>query len=216
MGQPAARVGDMHVCPFWDGPKPHVGGPVLPAGVPTVLIGGMPAAVSGNMCTCAGAPDIIAKGSATVFIGGMPAARMGDMTAHGGSIVVGCFTVLIGDAGSGGSSGGGGAGANTTGKIPAGVGAEQAKKIANSDALKEAAQKGKDKAAKTNKDDFKAKFSLVDETQKAMNGVKYEITTSDGKVHDGKTNSSGETENLSGYTDADCKVRFFNGIVSRF
>lgn len=93
---PAARVGDMHVCPMFDGPKPHVGGPVLPPGAPTVLIGGLPAAVAGGMCTCVGPPDTIAMGSTTVLIGGQPAARMGDPTAHGGSIVLGCFTVLIG------------------------------------------------------------------------------------------------------------------------
>ncbi|HEU4323211.1 MAG TPA: PAAR domain-containing protein [Roseiflexaceae bacterium] len=94
---PAARVGDMHTCPMSDGPKPHVGGPILPAGaVPTVLIGGVPAAVVGTMATCVGPPDTIAKGSATVLIGGMPAARLGDQTAHGGVIVVGLPTVMIG------------------------------------------------------------------------------------------------------------------------
>lgn len=96
MGQPAARVGDMHVCPMVTGLVPHVGGPVLPPGTPTVFIGGMPAAGAGDMCTCTGPPDVIAKGSATVLIGGKPVARMGDTTAHGGSIVVGCPTVLIG------------------------------------------------------------------------------------------------------------------------
>ena len=45
---PAARVGDMHTCPMSDGPKPHVGGPILPPGAPTVLIGGMPAARVGE------------------------------------------------------------------------------------------------------------------------------------------------------------------------
>lgn len=93
---PAARVGDMHICPMFDGPKPHVGGPIIPPGCPTVFIGGMPAARVGDMATCTGPPDMIAKGSATVMIGGMPAARMGDMTAHGGSITLGCPTVLIG------------------------------------------------------------------------------------------------------------------------
>ena len=92
----AARVGDMHVCPMVTGTVPHVGGPVLPPGEPTVMIGGMPAARVGDMCTCTGPPDVIAVGSATVLIGGMPAARMGDSTAHGGSIVLGCPTVLIG------------------------------------------------------------------------------------------------------------------------
>ena len=85
----AARVGDMHVCPMVTGTVPHVGGPVLPVGEPTVLIGGMPAARVGDMCLCVGPPDSIVMGSATVLIGGMPAARMGDSTAHGGSIVLG-------------------------------------------------------------------------------------------------------------------------------
>jgi uncharacterized Zn-binding protein involved in type VI secretion len=93
---PAARVGDMHTCPLSDGPKPHVGGPIMPPGVPTVLIGGLPAAVVGGMATCAGLPDTIIKGSATVMIGGMPAARMGDQTAHGGVIVAGFPQVDIG------------------------------------------------------------------------------------------------------------------------
>ena len=93
----AARITDMHVCPMVSpGPVPHVGGPILPAGEPTVLIGGMPAARVGDMATCVGPPDTIVLGSATVTIGGMPAARMGDLTAHGGTIIAGCPTVLIG------------------------------------------------------------------------------------------------------------------------
>jgi uncharacterized Zn-binding protein involved in type VI secretion len=97
MSKPAARVGDMHVCPLITPPAvPHVGGPVLPAGCPLVLIGGMPAARATDMCTCVGPPDVIALGSFTVLIGSLPAARMGDMTAHGGSIVMGLPTVLIG------------------------------------------------------------------------------------------------------------------------
>ncbi len=78
------------------GTVPHVGGPVIGPGVATVLIGGMPAAVVGDMCVCTGPPDSIAMGSGTVLIGGVPAARMGDSTAHGGSIVIGAPTVLIG------------------------------------------------------------------------------------------------------------------------
>jgi uncharacterized Zn-binding protein involved in type VI secretion len=96
MGQPAARVTDMHVCPMSTGPVPHVGGPISGPGVPTVLIGGMPAAVIGDMAVCVGPPDTIAGGSATVLIGGKPAARLGDSCAHGGAIVVGLPTVLIG------------------------------------------------------------------------------------------------------------------------
>jgi uncharacterized Zn-binding protein involved in type VI secretion len=78
------------------GVVPHVGGPILPVGVPTVLIGSMPAAVVGTMCTCVGPPDVIVMGSTSVLIGGRPAARVGDTTAHGGTIVSGFPTVLIG------------------------------------------------------------------------------------------------------------------------
>jgi len=77
-------------------PIPHVGGPVSGPGCPTVLIGNLPAARVGDMLVCVGPPDSIAMGSATVMIGGMPAARMGDTTAHGGSIVLGLPTVMIG------------------------------------------------------------------------------------------------------------------------
>lgn len=86
----------MHVCPMVTGTVPHVGGPALPPGSPTVLIGGMPALRVGDMLTCSGPPDSVVKGSATVLVGGVPAARLGDSTAHGGSIVAGCFTVMIG------------------------------------------------------------------------------------------------------------------------
>ena len=95
MGAPAARIGDFHVCPMVTGIVPHVGGPVA-IGSGTVLIAGMPAATVGDMCTCVGPPDTIIAGSSTVMIGGMPAARMGDSTAHGGTIVMGSPTVLIG------------------------------------------------------------------------------------------------------------------------
>ena len=97
MGKPAARISDMHICPMVTGMTPHVGGPVSGPSAPTVLIGGMPAAVMGDMCVCVGPPDTIIMGSTGVFIGGKPAARLGDPTAHGGRIVVGCPTVLIGE-----------------------------------------------------------------------------------------------------------------------
>jgi|TARA_B100001057_G_scaffold456244_1_gene503468 uncharacterized Zn-binding protein involved in type VI secretion len=96
----AARVTDMHQCPMTTpaGPVqiPHVGGPILPGGPPTVLIANLPAATVGCSCVCVGPPDSIVKGSSTVMIGGKPAARMGDKTAHGGTIVAGCPTVQIG------------------------------------------------------------------------------------------------------------------------
>lgn len=97
---PAARIGDMHVCPMVDGVKPHVGGPIS-VGCPTVLIGFMPAARVGDMAVCVGPPDAIALGSMTVVIGGQPAARLGDLTLHGGMVTVGCPAVVIGDAAAG-------------------------------------------------------------------------------------------------------------------
>jgi len=96
MGLPAARIGDPHVCPMFTGPVPHVGGPILPPGCPTVLIGGLPAARVGSMCVCVGPPDSIVMGSFKVLIGGMPAARLTSTTAHGGMVALGCPNVLVG------------------------------------------------------------------------------------------------------------------------
>jgi uncharacterized Zn-binding protein involved in type VI secretion len=96
---PAARLTDFHECPMVTPglpPIPHVGGPIIGVGEPTVLIAGLPAARVGDMLVCVGPPDSIIKGSATVMIGGLPAARIGDTTAHGGSIVLGAFNVMIG------------------------------------------------------------------------------------------------------------------------
>ncbi len=93
---PAARVTDPHVCPMAEGPKPHVGGPILPMGEPTVRIGYLPAARVGDKATCVGPIDTISRGESSVIIGGKDAARMFDSTTHGGKIVKGCFTVIIG------------------------------------------------------------------------------------------------------------------------
>ena len=98
----------MHTCPMQTPgtpPVPHVGGPILPPGEMTVMIGGLPAARVGDMCTCVGPPDAIVKGSMTVMVGGKPAARMGDSTAHGGLVVGGFPKVMIGDQGSGAGGG---------------------------------------------------------------------------------------------------------------
>ena len=103
--KPAARIGDMHLCPMvtpGTPPIPHVGGPIVGPGCPTVLICNMPAATMGDMCTCVGPPDTIILGSTGVFIGGKMAARMGDMCAHGGMITMGAPTVLIGEMSPGG------------------------------------------------------------------------------------------------------------------
>lgn len=96
---PAARLTDFHVCPMVTPgpvPIPHVGGPIIEPGEPSVLIGGLPAAKLGDTCMCVGPPDSIVKGSATVMIGGVPAARLGDQTAHGGAIMLGALNVMIG------------------------------------------------------------------------------------------------------------------------
>jgi len=92
---PAARISDMHVCPMVTGVVPHVGGPIV-KGEPTVQIGFLPAARVSDQLVCVGPPDMIAMGSGTVLIGFMPAARVGDQTVHGGMIVKGEPTVMIG------------------------------------------------------------------------------------------------------------------------
>ena len=92
----AARIADLHTCPMITVLVPHVGGPILPPGAPTVLIGGLAAARVTDLAFCVGPPDVIVKGSATVMIGKLPAARIGDTTAHGGVIAQGCPTVSIG------------------------------------------------------------------------------------------------------------------------
>lgn len=117
MGFPAARIGDMHICPLVNpGPVPHVGGPIS-SGAPTVITMGMPQARVSDMAVCVGPPDMIAMGLVTVFVCSMPAARLSDMTAHGGTIVTGAPTVLIGDApgSAGGGAGGAGGGMNGPG-----------------------------------------------------------------------------------------------------
>jgi uncharacterized Zn-binding protein involved in type VI secretion len=96
MGMPAARATDMHVCPMVTVVVPHVGGPIIPPCAVTVLIGSLPAARVTDMAVCVGPIDVIALGSFTVLICGLPAARLGDMTVHGGVIVTGLPTVLVG------------------------------------------------------------------------------------------------------------------------
>lgn len=96
MGKPAARITDMHTCPMVTGTVPHVGGPIVTPGGATVIIGGMISATVGSVCVCVGPPDSVSTGSGTVMITGKPAARMGDSSAHGGKIVSGYPTVLIG------------------------------------------------------------------------------------------------------------------------
>ncbi|HEX9513136.1 MAG TPA: PAAR domain-containing protein [Puia sp.] len=218
MGKPAARIGDMHVCPMVTPglpPIPHVGGPVTGPGCPTVLIGGMPAAVLGDMCVCVGPPDTIVLGSAGVMIGGKPAARMGDQCAHGGAIILGCPTVLIGEASPGAAGAGGAGSVGAAGKTAGAAMKNQLKaavlkNVLNQQALTEAAAAGDGLAPRTEKKDLKAQFTLIDEAEKPVKDVDYEIETTDGQKYKGKTDSSGKTANISGVTPADCRVTFFN------
>jgi uncharacterized Zn-binding protein involved in type VI secretion len=142
MGKPAARLTDMHVCPMFDGPKPHVGGPVMGPGAPNVLVGGLPAARMGDMCTCVGPPDTIILGSTGVLIGGKPAARMGDQCAHGGAIVLGCPTVLIGETSGGGGGGFAGMPVNVLLDVMKSMPPVLQAKMAQVVAMKKAAEKG--------------------------------------------------------------------------
>jgi uncharacterized Zn-binding protein involved in type VI secretion len=107
MFAPVARLTDMHLCPMQTPavvPIPHVGGPVVGPGAMTVMAGGIPVAVQGDMAICVGPPDVLTMGSATVLAMGRPVVRVGDTTAHGGSVIVGLPTVMVGDSGGAGSS----------------------------------------------------------------------------------------------------------------
>ena len=221
MGKPAARLTDMHVCPMVTPglpPIPHVGGPIIGPGCPTVLIGGMPAAVMGDMCVCVGPPDSIVLGSTGVMIGGKPAARMGDQCAHGGTIVLGCPTVLIGEVSSAsGGPGGAGAAGEAGNAVKSGKSAVKdqlkasvLKNVLNKEALTAAAAAGDGLAPRTDQKDLKAQFTLIDEAEHPVKDVDYEIETTDGQKHKGKTDSSGKTATITGVTPADCRVTFFN------
>lgn len=137
MGQPAARFTDMHVCPMVTGVVPHVGGPIIPPCAITVLTGFLPQARVGDMAICVGPLDSIAKGSATVIVSGMPAARMGDLMMHGGTIVKGEPTVLIGD-----SVGSGGGGGSEMRMAKSGPGGQANDPTAQSKAMIKAAKEG--------------------------------------------------------------------------
>jgi uncharacterized Zn-binding protein involved in type VI secretion len=221
MGKPAARLTDMHVCPMvtpGTPPIPHVGGPVVGPGTPTVLIGGMPAAVMGDMCVCTGPPDSIILGSTGVMIGGKPAARMGDSTAHGGTITLGCPTVLIGEVSPGGPV------TNAPPQVMMelfdNVANQEARKAAikesaafataasRIDALQKGAIEGAETVHKHNEEDCKVQYKVTSKEGNPAKDVKYEIQTNDGKVVKGKTGADGMTQQLSGYTEGMCTLSF--------
>lgn len=210
MGQPAARLTDMHVCPMVTPglpPIPHVGGPIIGPGCPTVLIGGMPAAVMGDMCTCVGPPDTIILGSTGVFFGGKPAARMGDSCAHGGTIVLGCPTVMIGEIQSGSAPPG-----STN---LASLDEEVKESITAVVKMQQAAITGQNQVAPFEKpkdppviiEKSKLAFKIFDTDKNPKAGIKYEITLPDGSLRSGKTDANGEVH-IEGIKPGECKVSF--------
>ena len=238
MGKPAARLTDMHVCPMVTPglpPIPHVGGPIVGPGCPTVLIGGMPAAVMGDMCTCVGPPDTIILGSVGVLIGGKPAARMGDSCAHGGTIILGCPTVLIGEISpvpnppsppdvsvpdvavpapkveapkASGKEAMEAVSAEPAVGEAANSSAAFATKLARVTALVEGAEEGEETVHKHNEEDCKVQYKVCGKDGNPAKDLSYEIHTSDGKVFSGKTDSEGMTQKVSGYTKGMCRISF--------
>lgn len=232
MGKPAARVGDMHVCPMatpGTPPIPHVGGPLLPPGAPTVLIGGMPAAVMGGMATCVGPPDSVVLGSTGVFFTGMPAARMGDTCAHGGTIVMGLPTVLIGEM-SPGSPQMAMAGPAVLAGAPVGTsqGASESAS-AQTQAMHSAAQVGapfcemcgekeepppqpQTQASQAPKSAW-LEIAVVDKAGKPMSAEPYRLELPDGSIKEGVLDGGGKLR-LEGIDPGKCKIEF-PGLTSK-
>jgi len=202
VSKPAARITDPHVCPMVSGVVPHVGGPVLPPGEVQVLIAGLPAARVGDMAFCAGGPDVIAMGSFTVLIGGRPAARMGDQTAHGGTIVSGCPTVLIGDSGGGAGSP---AGATMAGARASGAA------FTRTDCAAEAAQSSSGAALAVPADDPTKtswiELELVDDAGRPVPHLRYRVIPPDGKPREGFLDERGFAR-LGGLDPGSCRIYF--------
>lgn len=206
MSFPAARVTDMHVCPMVTGVVPHVGGPILPPGVPTVLIAGLPAATVSSMAVCAGPPDLIVKGSPTVLIASRPAARMTDSCAHGGMIVAGCPTVLIGDQGS----------SNTD---PARVGQALTMQAAKGAALPftklkcdevgafAAGVESEPSTTESRRINTWIEIELVDEDGLPIAGERYRVTAPDGEQFEGTVDGNGRAK-VWGVEPGTCKISF--------
>jgi uncharacterized Zn-binding protein involved in type VI secretion len=205
MGKPAARISDMHTCPMVTPglpPIPHVGGPIVGPGCPTVLIGGMPASVIGDMCTCVGPPDTIAMGSTGVFIGGKPAARMGDQCIHGGAIMMGCPTVLIGETGT--------AQAASSGSDVSSVLMNNQSDKNNKSFARSNNNNGKNSTKEfDNKRVQKDSIACLvkDEDGNSLPGIKYEIKLPSGEMRTGVTDSKGEI-NIHGIEPGTCEVNF--------
>ena len=207
MSKPAARLTDMHVCPMQTPapvPIPHVGGPIISPGHPQTLIAGLPAARVGDMAICVGPPDSIVVGAFTVLIGGQPAARMGDSCAHGGTIVGGCPTVLIGDQGGGSAS--------PQGTVMSAARA-QGKPFTRTNCGAKAAlaaQKGSPLFAEGDpKKKSWIEVALIDEEGHPVPYERYRVVPPDGTVREGFLDAKGQAR-VEGIDPGTCQVTFPN------
>ena len=207
MFAPAARITDMHVCPMVTPgvpPIPHVGGPILPPGHPMTLIAGIPAARVGDMAICVGPPDTIVTGAFTCLVAGKPLARLGDTCAHGGKIVLGCMTVLVGDSGSGSAN------PAVATMMAARAGA---KPFVEKNCAAKAAMEALKDSPLLKKGDPKKKswveVSLVDEAGQPVAYERYRVTAPDGTVREGYLNAKG-LGRVDGIDPGTCKITFPN------
>ena len=204
MFAPAARITDMHVCPMVTGLVPHVGGPILPPGHPMTLIAGIPAARLGDMAVCVGPPDVIVTGAFTCLVNGKPLARLGDSCAHGGKIVLGCMTVLVGDSG-GGS-------ANPAVAMMMAARAAAKPFVEKNCAAKAALESLKGSPLLKQVDPMKKSWvevSLVDEAGQPVPYERYRVTAPDGDVREGFLDAKG-LGRVGGMDPGTCKITFPN------
>jgi hypothetical protein len=172
-------------------------------GVPNVLIGGLPASVLGDMATCVGPPDSVVKGSSGVMIGGRPAARVGDTCAHGGSITLGCMTVMIGESSPSPPP------IVVVPPLPGSVAAKSSSPVQKSQSAKPETTKAEGKkGVEKEKPLYFAEFELVGEDGKGIGLEKYRVTLPDGSVREGVTDLQGRVRIDGLESQGSCKITF--------